>query len=319
MTTPETKASDTVRPEPCPVPWCESDFHRVIRPRKQFLVECQRCGCQGPTGDTEAEAIAAWNTRALSLPKGEEVERPLSEHPCWWPTQKAIGHRSYFLANEVQPDCERCGTLIGANNKQLEGTPLRWERPAALSTKAPAQGDVERIAERIYEAMVWAAEHAEMGKPPAWVPGGNSLAQGEARRAAAALASMSPTLSPKDEGPIHRSDCAIYNEPAEPCDCHLVDPGVEAPTPIERLEHSQAYKDFLISLSRPSPTSEVVERLIALAERCEEKALLQLETVVAGPPSNSSSWKELAQMAESLLRSAAILRAKAAILQESPQ
>jgi Lar family restriction alleviation protein len=27
-------------------------------------VVCDGCGCEGPDGDNEAEAIAAWNTRA---------------------------------------------------------------------------------------------------------------------------------------------------------------------------------------------------------------------------------------------------------------
>lgn len=40
----------------------------------------------------------------------------------------------------------------------------------------------EDIAKIVYAAMKWAAEHAENGRPPAWVDRGNSTAQVEARR-----------------------------------------------------------------------------------------------------------------------------------------
>ena len=53
-------------------------------------------------------------------------ERPLSEHPCWWPTLEKIGHRHHFWNDELQPDCERCGTQIDSNHKQVDGAPLLW-------------------------------------------------------------------------------------------------------------------------------------------------------------------------------------------------
>ena len=63
---------------PCPNPWCESEL-------KPFVTDWSKCGpstafqahCGGgicaPEQPTEAEAIAAWNTR--SSPSGDDVER----------------------------------------------------------------------------------------------------------------------------------------------------------------------------------------------------------------------------------------------------
>ncbi len=51
--------------KPCPVPWCGNitpqllgNYYAVRR-----WAECPQCFCCGPSCTTEAEAIAAWNTR----------------------------------------------------------------------------------------------------------------------------------------------------------------------------------------------------------------------------------------------------------------
>lgn len=61
-------------PLPCPNPWCFSLKHshlgkpsienwRLAAPFDKFSVKCSACGVEGPVQPTEAEAIAAWNTR----------------------------------------------------------------------------------------------------------------------------------------------------------------------------------------------------------------------------------------------------------------
>lgn len=66
---------------PCPNPWCEGperegDFSPVPF-RRQFgtwLVGCTSCSMDGPIASTEAEAIAAWNTRHREASQAELVE-----------------------------------------------------------------------------------------------------------------------------------------------------------------------------------------------------------------------------------------------------
>lgn len=58
--------------KPCPNPWCTShEGHRpsieIVPPREYhrvFNTRCVECELVGPDGNTEAEAITAWNTRA---------------------------------------------------------------------------------------------------------------------------------------------------------------------------------------------------------------------------------------------------------------
>lgn len=72
--------------------------------------------------------------------------------------------------------------------------PLReWHRLAA------SQPDREAIAERVYQAFPF---EPRLGAPhkPAWVPGGNSLMQDEARRAADAILSLLSGAGTKSDG-----------------------------------------------------------------------------------------------------------------------
>ena len=52
--------------KPCPAPWCagHEDEVEVTGYRGMKFVVCGHCGCATPDEATEAEAIAAWNTRA---------------------------------------------------------------------------------------------------------------------------------------------------------------------------------------------------------------------------------------------------------------
>ena len=49
--------------KPCPFCGDENIDTWDIRQEKYFCY-CENCGCQGPTGKTEQEAIEAWNRRA---------------------------------------------------------------------------------------------------------------------------------------------------------------------------------------------------------------------------------------------------------------
>ena len=51
--------------EPCPTPWCGYAEGSSIwqGPDDLFQVICDECQVEGPSRPTEAEAIAAWNTR----------------------------------------------------------------------------------------------------------------------------------------------------------------------------------------------------------------------------------------------------------------
>lgn len=55
----------------------------------------------------------------------------------------------------------------------------------------------------------------------------------------------SPPTASAGEAEVHRSDCAIYNEPSEPCDCHLVDPSVPPPDVIKPVKRSAEAAAFI--------------------------------------------------------------------------
>lgn len=68
--------------KPCPNPWCEGranafDWFDTDRQGPAWRVQCG-CGIKAPKAYSEAEAIAAWNTRAEqspALPEGVEPWR----------------------------------------------------------------------------------------------------------------------------------------------------------------------------------------------------------------------------------------------------
>lgn len=82
------------------------------------------------------------------------------------------------------------------------GNPRRWEiQPLYLSAPAADDGwrpSREEVAKRVYEAMRWAARHAENQPAPEWVEGGNSDAQYQARREADRILALHPA-APTDE------------------------------------------------------------------------------------------------------------------------
>ena len=97
----------------CPVPWCE----RVNKPEfynpepKAYCVACPDCGLETNVFATEAEAIAAWNTRAeassaepvADLTGYERGQRETAERiVAWlWKCQKAkLNHHAEVCHRE---------------------------------------------------------------------------------------------------------------------------------------------------------------------------------------------------------------------------
>lgn len=71
-------------PAPCACPFCGS--HDVaIAGDDGYNVECSRCGCMGPCGDTQIEAAVAWNKRSKKADPNETsvdfVVRPGDDDP----------------------------------------------------------------------------------------------------------------------------------------------------------------------------------------------------------------------------------------------
>lgn len=74
------------------------------------------------------------------------VERNLAEHPCYGFFKSApnkLSHRAY-ITNSGPIYCERCGTELDVDKKQLVGTELRWsprpdEPPSARITDDPVK------------------------------------------------------------------------------------------------------------------------------------------------------------------------------------
>ena len=94
--------------KPCPNPWCASHNKRdaeIFEAHRPLVVEsggsselaaaCPVCPMQGPWADSEAEAIAAWNTRAPQPTPCTECERlaealeDIAEHETDCPSMTA--------------------------------------------------------------------------------------------------------------------------------------------------------------------------------------------------------------------------------------
>lgn len=143
---------------PCPNPWCEEGeplVERTVRYRGDASprhVECS-CGIRGPMGATDAEAIAAWNTRAPAEKTG------------WQPIETAPASKGdYFFARIAWgPEDDICTGdgfrwrgrwFVSAffhkpgggydacqyEYRQIEVTPSHWcHKPAPpATTRAPA-------------------------------------------------------------------------------------------------------------------------------------------------------------------------------------
>lgn len=71
--------SESVKPLPCPNPWCDTPtkirFVPTASPPLGRGWMCCDCHLHGPFADSQAEAIAAWNTRASDTVPREVADR----------------------------------------------------------------------------------------------------------------------------------------------------------------------------------------------------------------------------------------------------
>lgn len=84
--------------------------------------------------------------------KPEAVAGDITSHICYSRFSKKPSHRHHWKRDTLQPDCERCGTLIDREHNEVG--PLQWGRavePAALPT--PAQPDASALVEALQEAV----------------------------------------------------------------------------------------------------------------------------------------------------------------------
>lgn len=184
----------------CPNPWCPTDLKSWMgdgkpriayaglifnapppsRPDKHYdkQVRCPRCELNGPSRATEAEAIAAWNTRlSAASGGGGTVRRPwcetcgatVAEVLCstcakWWadnpppsepsvykePGDCPLGTMHGFASTHGGPNgerlCDFCGLTVD---------------PSPIPSQATADGDlVERVARDAYRAWTLATNEA---------------------------------------------------------------------------------------------------------------------------------------------------------------
>jgi hypothetical protein len=54
-----------------------------------------------------------------------DLEPAMVTHPCWRLSSSRRSHRHWFQDNAVMPTCERCGTLIDREHKEVG--PVCWE------------------------------------------------------------------------------------------------------------------------------------------------------------------------------------------------
>lgn len=87
----------------------------------------------------------------------EAVERDITSHICYSRFSKRPSHRHHWKRDTLQPDCERCGTLIDREHNEVG--PLQWGRvvePAATPTRP-----VDDLVRQLVESLRESTEHME--------------------------------------------------------------------------------------------------------------------------------------------------------------
>lgn len=130
---------------PCPNPWCESEVAPFTRKGQmtreapvQVQVECG-CGIYGPACDTEAEALAAWNTRPTSARIMGDKDRDVPvKCPC--PAPDALNEWAMAMWEELK-------SLPYGVSTSREGPSIPFDRDQA-SAFIIARAFAERLAEK---------------------------------------------------------------------------------------------------------------------------------------------------------------------------
>lgn len=79
-----------------------------------FGIMCNDCRSRGDVYDTEAKAIAAWNTRAERTCKVESsyLNDFTSNHECWYEFEMQCGYRFTWDEMEQPKCCPNCGARV---------------------------------------------------------------------------------------------------------------------------------------------------------------------------------------------------------------
>lgn len=132
MTAPEAIVVTQAAPKPCPFCGTDDDlvidYTRIDDETTWWGVSCHRCGCEIGCRNSEAEAIAAWNTRA-----SEERIAGLVEALGKWPCGECHGSGVFHA------------TVNGAFRRSAcfscKGTGVHRIARAALATTKATEGE----------------------------------------------------------------------------------------------------------------------------------------------------------------------------------
>ena len=114
--------------KPCPFCGCNAAIvaSKDLTGYQWFWAKCSHIidPHQGPRHDTEAEAIAAWNTRADGWQPIETAPKDALGVLLWWPHWWALPHPGYYKDNQWHSDKAIVPWYEG--NKNKDPGPTHW-------------------------------------------------------------------------------------------------------------------------------------------------------------------------------------------------